>query len=174
VTSPDSGRLHPTHLKYRQGRLFADKVAARAEIAAPADRVWRVLADFEGYGQWNPFTPKVETDLAIGAPVTLHVDMPGKSSMVRTEWINLVEPEQTICWGMHMGHRGLLCANRWQVLHALDSGHTEYVTEDRMSGLLTPLVMALYGPAMQQGFQLVADGLKHWIETGKPLPKHRI
>lgn len=174
MTSSELGRRHPIHRKYRQGKVFANKVAARAEIAAAPEIVWRALVDFERYAEWNRFTPRVETDLAIGSPITLHVEMPGKSRMVRTEWINLVEPGETLCWGMHMGHPGLLCANRWQVLRPLDNGHTEYLTEDKMSGLLTPLVMALYGRAMQQGFQLVADGLKHWIETGKPLPKRPI
>lgn len=167
MTSPDSGRSHPIHLKYRQGKVFADKVVVRIEIAAPVERVWQALVDFERYAEWNHFTPRVETDLIIGSPVTLHVDMPRKSRMVRTEWINLVEPEQSICWGMHMGHPALLCANRWQVLRPLDNGHTEYITEDRMSGILTPLVMAFYGRSMQQGFQMVADGLKDWVEDGQ-------
>ena len=166
MTSLKLGRRHPVHLRYRQRRLFACQVRASSQIAAPIETVWRALVDFEHYAEWNSFTPKIETDLAIGSPVTLHVNMPGKSRMVRTEWVNLLEPEKTICWGMHMGHPGLLCANRWQMLRQLDNGHTQYVTEDKMSGLLTPVVMALYGSPMQEGFQAVADGLKGWVEAG--------
>ena len=165
VESQGQGRLHPVHVRYRQGRVFACEVSACTEIAAPIDAVWKVLTDFDQYSEWNPFTPKVETDFEIGSPVTLYVDMPGKSRMVRTEWVNLVEPEQTICWGMHMGASIVFCANRWQTLRTLDNGDTEYVTEDRMSGLLAPLVMRLYGKPMQIGFQSVADSLKHWIES---------
>ena len=169
MTSSALGRRHPIHQKFRQRRLFARSVTAYAEINAPVDAIWRALVDFKRYAQWNPFTPLVATDLAIGSPVTLHVDMPGASRMIRTEWINLVEPEQTICWGMHIGHPVLLCANRWQILRPLDDDRAEYRTEDKMSGLLTPLVMARYGGAMQQGFQSVADGLKHWVENGEPI-----
>ena len=64
---------------------------------------------------------------------------------------------------MHMGHRALLCANRWQVLEPVGAG-TRYTTEDRFSGLLVPLVMALYGGPMQHGFQQMADALKARVE----------
>lgn len=157
-------RLHPTHLRYQQGRIFPSDVVAVADIAAPIDQVWRILVDFEHYEDWNPFTPKVETDLQVGSPAILHVDMPGRSKSIRTEWVNLVEPGHTICWGMHMGHASLLCTNRWQILTTLDDGHTRYETVDYFSGLLTPLVMALYGEPTRQGFQSVADGLKAFVE----------
>ena len=160
-----TGRLHPIHLRYRQRRIFSHQVSASADIAASIDAVWNTLVDFDHYCDWNIFTPKVETDLQIGSPVKLHVAMPGRSESVRTEWINLVEPGKTICWGMHMGHPALLCSNRWQTLRELANGHTQYLTVDKFSGILVPLVVALYGRPMQIGFQSVADNLKQWVEA---------
>ena len=157
-------RQHPFHLKYRQRPVFAAQVSGRSEIAAPVADVWDALVDFDCYDRWNPFTPQVETNFAVGSPVTLHVDMPGRSKSVRVEWINLVEPGQTICWGMQMGHAALLCANRWQMLRNRGDGRTEYLTVDYFSGLLTPLVMALYGEPTRLGFQSVANGLKKYVE----------
>ncbi len=162
--TPVNQRLDPIHLRYRQRRLFARQVSASADIAAPIDAVWAALVDFDHYGDWNIFTPRVDTDLEVGSAVKTRVVMPGRSSTMRTEWINLVEPGKTICWGMHMGHPALLCANRWQMLSVLENGQTRYETIDKFSGLLTPLVLALYGRPMQTGFQSVADGLKKWLE----------
>lgn len=159
------GRQHPFHLKFRQRKLFAAQISGRSEIAAPVALVWDVLVDFDNYHRWNPFTPQVETNFAVGSPVILHVDMPGRSKSVRTEWINLVEPSQTICWGMQMGHASLLCANRWQSLRDLGEGRTEYLTTDYFSGVLTPLVMALYGEPTRLGFQSVGDSLKSYVEA---------
>lgn len=155
---------HPFHQRYRQRRLYARNVGAEAEIDAPREAVWQALVDFEHYGDWNPFTRSVSTTLEVGTPVRMNVDMPGRSKSVRTEWVNLVEPGRTICWGMHMAHPTLLCANRWQELHDLPGGRTRYVTIDRFSGLLVPLVMALYGEPTRKGFESVALGLKHWVE----------
>ena len=157
-------RHHPFHLKFRQRKLFPAQVSGRSEITAPLADVWDALVDFDHYDRWNPFTPRVETNFATGSPVTLHIDMPGRSKSVRVEWINLVEPRQTICWGMQLGHASILCANRWQMLRDLGDGHTEYLTTDYFSGLAAPLVMALYGEPTRLGFQSVADGLKKYVE----------
>ena len=36
--------------------VCSEKVA----IAAPAQKVWDVLVDFDGYSQWNPFCERPE------------------------------------------------------------------------------------------------------------------
>ena len=161
------GEDQQLHRRYRQGKLFARAVAASVDIQAPARDVWAVLVDFARYPEWNPFTPDVEAELAVGAPVRLRVRMPGRRQLHRVEQINRVEPDRALCWGMHMGHRALLCANRWQLLEPMGAG-TRYTSVDRFSGLLVPLVMALYGRPMQLGFQQMADALKVRVEGTLP------
>lgn len=153
------------HERYRQGRVFPRVVAASVDIRAPADEVWAVLVDFARYREWNPFTPEVDAELTVGASVGLLVKMPGRHQLRRVEQINRVEPQRTLCWGMRMGHRAVLCANRWQVLEPIGED-TRYTTVDRFSGLLVPLVMALYGGPMRVGFQQMADALKARVENG--------
>ena len=80
-----TGRDHPFHQKFRQRGLFPAKVEARSVINAPVADVWATLVDFDHYADWNPFTPIVETDLQVGSPAILHVDMPGRSKSIRTE-----------------------------------------------------------------------------------------
>jgi hypothetical protein len=163
-------RQHPFHLRFAQTAIFPSKVEASITIDAPIEDVWQALVDFPQYGAWNPFTPIVETDLQVGSPITLHVDMPARSKSVRAEWVNLVEPGKTICWGMHMAAPWLLCANRWQELTPLQGGGTRYTTTDYFSGLLAPLVLLFYGEPMRKGFQSVADGLKAHVENAQPSP----
>ena len=43
------------------------------DIDAPIEKVWSILTDFEGYSEWNQFTPSVETSGRIGEPVHLQV-----------------------------------------------------------------------------------------------------
>lgn len=162
---PNNDRSHPFHQRFRQRALFAREVTGSCEIEAPVEEVWQALIGFDSYSEWNIFTPHVQTDLRIGSPVELDVVMPGRSRSRRTEWVNLVEPGRTICWGMHLGHPGLLCANRWQILRDLGDGRTQYLTVDKFSGMLVPIVFALYGQPMHIGFQSVADGLKRWVEA---------
>ncbi len=137
---------------------------AEIEIDAPAERVWRILRDFEGYASWNPFTPRVETTLEIGAPIHLYVRLVGDRPMHRVEFVTRNQP-YSLGWEMQMGARFLLHAERVQTLTPLDENRTHYVSEDRFTGWLRPLVLALFGRAMQRGFADCALGLKKAAES---------
>lgn len=134
------------------------------EIEAPAERVWDILVDFERYGEWNPFTTRVEASLEIGSPVMLHVLL-GPLQRKQPERIETVEPPHLLAWGVTMGARFLLVARREQRLEALNSNRCRYVTTDETRGLLTPLVALLFGHLIRRGFNDLAAALKSRAET---------
>ncbi len=134
------------------------------EIEAPAERVWDILVDFERYGEWNPFTTRVEASLEIGAPVMLHVRL-GWLKRKQPERIETVEPPHLLAWGTTMGHPVLLSALREQRVEALGETRCRYSTTDRTTGLLTPLVALLFGRLIRQGFNDLAAALKTRAEA---------
>jgi hypothetical protein len=67
---------------------------------------------------------------------------------------------------MKLGIRTLLYAERLQVLTAIDDRRTHYVTEDCLTGWLRPVVLRLFGRAMERGFLDCALGLKKAAERG--------
>ena len=142
---------------------MASVVRAEIEIDCNIERVWEILRDLESYPQWNPFTPRVESSLRVGDPVHLHVRLRGAKLSHRVETVSAAEPYK-LCWSMTMGARVLLAAERCQILTAIDDSRTHYVTEDHLSGFLTPLVMGLFGGAMQRGFAECASALKRRAE----------
>lgn len=138
-------------------------VRAESEIDAPRAEVWDVLSDFERYPEWNPFTPEVRTTLEPGTPVEMRVVL-WTGVRDQREVVRQVVPGERICWGMHMGAPWLVNAERCQWLEPLPGGRTRYVTEDRIAGVVAPLVLLLYGASMQRGFDGVARGLKATCE----------
>ena len=134
------------------------------EIEAPAERVWDILVDFERYGEWNPFTTRVEAGLEIGSPVMLHVTL-GWLKRKQPERIETVEPPHLLAWGVTMGARFLLVARREQRLEALGANRCRYLTTDETRGLLTPLVALLFGGLIRQGFNEMATALKARAEN---------
>ncbi|HYC00086.1 MAG TPA: SRPBCC domain-containing protein [Candidatus Limnocylindrales bacterium] len=150
--------------RFAQGRLFPFAPSATIDIDAPAERVWAVLTDFEHYGEWNRFTPNVECSGRIGDEVVLQVCFPGRKPMRQIETLNVFEPPHRLAWGMHMLAPTLLVANRYQTVEALGAARTRYTSIDYLSGLLAPLVRALYAAHMEAGFRLAAEGLKHRSE----------
>ncbi len=129
------------------------------EIEAPAEVVWDILMDVQRYGEWNPFTIRVDTDFGIGSPVDLHVTL-GPLKVKQPEWIESVERPNLLVWGTKVGNRFLLSARREQRLEALSGTRCRYHTTDAFSGLLTPLVVLLFGKLIRRGFNDMARALK--------------
>ncbi len=129
------------------------------DIHAPAEAVWSILVDVEKYGEWNPFSTRVETTLEVGSPVDLYVDM-GLFKIKQPELIQAVEPPEMLAWGMTMGARFLLFTSREQRLEVLDETSCRYHTNDAFSGLLAPLIVGLLGRIIRRGFNDVARALK--------------
>jgi hypothetical protein len=148
-------------------------VRAEVDIDAPIERVWQILNDIDGYGEWNPFTPKVETTLRIGDPVHLQVRLVGERLTHRLEWITRNE-RYCLGWEMKLLARFVLHAERVQVLTAIDESHTHYMTEDCFTGWLRSLVVGLFGKAMERGFRDCGTGLKQAAERHPGEPEARI
>lgn len=144
---------------------FARVIAAEVNIDASPQRVWQVLTDLARYPEWNPFTPRVDGRLAQGEPVTLHVHGLRRRPLTQREFVHDLVPGARLCWGMVMGHPALLTARRVQTLEALGPAACCYRTEDQLGGWLVPVVLALYGAAMQRGFDAMAVALKARAEA---------
>lgn len=133
------------------------------EIEAPIERVWEVLTDFGRYGEWNPFTTRVETDSEVGSPVDLYVTL-GPLKLWQRERIEVVDPPRLLVWSNRMGHSALLSARREQRLEALSATRCRYLTTDAFTGLLTPVVVLFFGWLVRNGFNTMAAALKERAE----------
>jgi hypothetical protein len=155
--------------KYARGRFGLFAPTATVEIDAPLERVWEILVDFPNYGAWNRFCPRIECSGELGAKVVMDVRFPGQKPIRQVEVLNVLEPPHRIAWGVIMGSRAILVANRYQTLETLGPGRTRYTTIDYMSGLIAPIVNVMYAEKVRAGFQLAADGLKEYAERPRPV-----
>lgn len=134
------------------------------DIDAPVERVWEILTDFKRYGEWNPFTTRVDANLEVGASVELHVVL-GPLRVRQTVRIEAIEAPVSLVWGMSMGASWLLTARREQRLEMLDESRCRYLTTDAFHGPLTPPVALVWGGAVRRGFNAMAVALKARAET---------
>ena len=154
--------LHPDPLPGPFARIV--RVPA-VDIAAPPETVWTVLVDWERYGDWCPFTRRIVTDGKPDSPVDLHLnwsDGLAEPTQRQREAITVLETGRAIGWGLQWP-AGLLRAERVQYLEPSPAG-TRYHTWDRFSGVLVPLVFALYGRKMEAGFARVGRALAERVE----------
>lgn len=136
----------------------------KIRINAPIEKVWAILLDLPRYPEWNPFTYRVDSTLAIGAPVDLYVRMRKRGERVQREYVRTVQAPTTLSWGMTMGHAVVLTALREQKLERIDAQSCSYQSTDAFRGALTPLVTYLFGEDIDEGFNAVARALKAHAE----------
>jgi len=141
------------------------QIDARIEIDAPVERVWNVLTDFERYPDWNPFTVRVDTRLEMGAAVRMRVNLIGPFVQPQMEYITTLEEDRRVCWTMNQLPPRLLSATRCQWLEPLSPERTRYASTDVVTGILAPLVVGLFGTAMQRGFERACRALKARVEA---------
>jgi uncharacterized protein YndB with AHSA1/START domain len=143
---------------------MARLLATRVEIDAPAAEVWAILTDLDRYAEWNPFTPKIETDFTIDGPITLHVSFDGGPTQRRVEVLRRWAPGEELRWTMTMGPAWFFRSDRTQrvepLVESLGATRCRYVSELRFAGLFAPVVTALYGAKVQRGLDALAAGLR--------------
>ncbi len=135
-------------------------------IDAPIELAWEILTDAKRYGQWNPFTPRVETDFRLGSTVRLEVHL-GFLRLEETELLESLEPPNLLAWSqkkLTLGSFSCISARREQRLTELGPNRCSYVSTDFLGGPLSPLVMLLFSRSIRQGFNRAARGLKRYAE----------
>lgn len=133
-------------------------------INAPAEFVWDIILDAERYPQWNPFTPRIDTDFVPGSPIHMHVPF-GTSTLRLTEYIREIDPPLRVTWGKDFGTRVLLTASRTQLVTSIDGNSCSYYTADRMAGFLAPFVRLFFARWVLRGFDDTGRALKSRAEA---------
>jgi hypothetical protein len=137
---------------------------SEAVINAPAEDIWDVIIDLDSYPEWNPYTVKMTSTLKVGDPMIMKVKMSEALTIDQTENIRVIEEGHKICWGIDTTSPEFNSGERCQWLEALPGGSTRWVNEDLIEGSANPLVTALFGDAVQVGFDAVAVALKDRVE----------
>lgn len=132
-------------------------------IEAPAETVWSVLTDADRYGEWNPFTTRIETDFQPGSPVRARVLL-GRLPVNVTESTTAAEPPTLLTWSSVYWKPLFLTATKTQIVTPLGAGRCTYHTTDTMAGLLAPVVRMLFARSILRGFEETASALKRRAE----------
>ena len=139
----------------------------RVAIAAPVEKVWEVLVDFERYHQWNPFCVEASGKLAVGEALTMKL----KNDLVPGEYFDNVE---TICeidaphciaWAAPWIDAWPYPARRDQFIEAREQGGCIYYSTDAFLGSHGIHVMRFAGPWVKRAFDDTAYALKAFVEA---------
>ncbi len=140
-------------------RWFRVEITATTNIAAPADRTWRVLTDTASYPQWNPFVRRLEGTLTPGQRI--EVDLQQGDSKAHTLQPRVVEvkPGQSFTWLGHVGMPGIFDARHRFSVEPTADGASQLVQHETLSGVLTPLLRRMLTRETPIAFAALNDAL---------------
>jgi hypothetical protein len=145
--------------KITQSRsVFSMACRVELDIQATAAALWNLLTDAKGFPRWNSTITRVEGEIREGERLRLHV--PG-TDRTFTPRVSGVVPDERMTWtgGFSPVFKGV----RTFELTPRADGSTDFVMEERFSGLMLPLVrgsMPDFGPV----FERYANDLKREAE----------
>jgi hypothetical protein len=137
----------------------------RIEIAAPVQRVWSLLVDFESYSQWNPFIRSIEGTPEVGQPLHVFIQPPGSNGMRFRPTVLAVAPNRELRWKGRLLFAGLFDGEHYFQLESKAGGVT-FRQGETFSGILVPLFRRSLDGATRQGFVAMNEALKR--EAEKP------
>ena len=73
-------------------------VEHRIGVQAPAEIVWEVVSDFDGWAHWNPLYRKAEGVMKVGATLVLEQHLPGQAPSVIQPVVQDWVPYEQLHW----------------------------------------------------------------------------
>ncbi|MBE7218191.1 MAG: SRPBCC domain-containing protein [Caulobacteraceae bacterium] len=136
----------------------------RIGIAAPATRVWEVLADLEGWAAWNPLHPKAEGRLSIGAPLAVELHVPGDAPT--TQRVSVIDwvPNEQIVWAARYGG-GFMRSTRYMEIEALSEAGCVFSNGEIFAGLGARFAPKSLRARTRQGLVAMSEALKARAEA---------
>lgn len=144
------------------------QIQAAIDIAAPAERVWRLLTDFAAFPRWNPFIRQLRMrgELRPGTPLEVQLLL-GKRVMKLTPTLSMVEPGQELRWQLRQVVPGLFDVERIFQIQPRTGGGVCFVQREECTGLLVAPILNL-GMArdIRRGYDRFNLAMKAMAEEG--------
>lgn len=146
---------------------MAKELRTEIEIDAPADRVWRVLTEFDAYPDWNPFLRRASGEVKEGARLEVYMQPSGGRGMTFRPTVIRAEPNREFRWLGHLGVSGLFDGEHSFTIEPLEGNRVRFVQSERFTGVLVPLMLLMIEKDTKRGFEEMNQALKERAEAAQ-------
>ena len=123
---------------YLWGRSHPYTITRSTDIAAPADRVWKVLSDLRAYARWNPELTVVSGHATPGQVLTLRVRSEKGTSTVRPT-VQAADPGRELRWKSRYHEIGGLADGEQRfTIEPTGPGHVRFTQAETFRGIAVP------------------------------------
>ncbi len=144
------------------------EIRTTTDIDAPVERVWKLLSDFERWGEWNPVIPSVRGRLEAGAPVDIELALAGRRVPIKCTLLR-AEADRELRWRGPRSRlqRRMLSGEHYFLLEKVDDGHARFIHGERFRGILAPIVWPRLEPMLRRRYAQVNEAIKSRSESGR-------
>lgn len=135
-------------------KLFSRQTTVAIEIAAPAEKIWKLLTDADNIKSWNSTIVELTGKIAPGEKIQLRATLaPERTFKLK---VKEFEPNKRLSWGDAMGTRTFTLAPN-------ADGSTYFQMSETIGGPLFPLFARMI-PSFDESFNQFARDLKSAAE----------
>ena len=134
------------------------------EIATSRDEVWRVLTDFDSYGQWNPYIGKIRGLLSPGEKLDVTARPPGGVGRTFSPTVTGVREGEEFRWSWSLSRPWIFTGEHVFVLEEPAPGRTRLNHYEDFTGWLAPLHRLFRYAATRRGFKAMNVALRSRLE----------
>ena len=134
------------------------------EIDAPAEKVWDILMDFDGYPEWNPFVREIGGNAAPGERLQVTLKLEGRKPMLFKPRVKEVRPRQEFRWLGRLIVTGLFDGEHGFYLEPLADGRVRFIQKEEFRGIVAGKILKGISAKTQAGFEAMNRALKERAE----------
>jgi hypothetical protein len=140
------------------------EVRTEIEINTGPERVWKILADFEKYDQWNPFIKRIIGQAKEGAKISINIETPGGKSRKYEPTVTKVEQGRELRWLGKSSIPGFLNGEHIFTIEQLQTERVRLIHREVFDGFLTSIFGKSLDTDVKQGFEEMNKALKERAE----------
>ena len=134
------------------------------EIKASAEKVWKILTDFSGYPQWNPFIRSLTGEVKEGKKIKVVIQPPDSGAMTFKPLCLKFNENKELRWLGHLGIPGIFDGEHIFELTKTGEGNTVLTQRENFKGVLVPLLWKQLNTKTRKGFEMMNEKIKELAE----------
>ncbi|MEV0169328.1 hypothetical protein B0I32_14524 [Nonomuraea fuscirosea] len=132
------------------------QVRTENHISASPEQVWKILCDFDAYGEWNPLVPRMRGTAVVGSRLTLPTAMwpGGRVFMPMRAIVEEATAPRRLAWRTTLLARGVGSSVHDFVLSPdAERGGTHLLHRETVTGAIAPMMWSMlrrFEPVFEQ------------------------
>ena len=140
------------------------KIEHRIGVQTPAEIVWPIISDIQGWKDWNPLYPKAEGVLGFESVLTLELALPGEKPRTIRPVVVDWTPNEQIIWRLSL-FGGLIRTVRYLEIEKLTDTGCIFSNGEMFEGPLQGFIPKKLRRTIKAGFAAMGEAARDRAEA---------